>query len=181
MDEEISHAEAAEWLKTYGQVEDAEKKLKEYDFEDATGWNWDDRKDCYLSGGVSSGDLKKWLMDIDGKRSADADYYIGNLDFEKENGYAYNEKLEKYIAGEISRQQLKQALMTKGGMFEVEADRELVAYDYIKNHPNTQLSITTAYSYTRKIDNSFKDHHNLRRRIDKSYRLRYKRFCAVFQ
>lgn len=153
MDEEISHAEAAEWLKTYGQVEDAEKKLKEYDFEDATGWNWDDRKDCYLSGGVSSGDLKKWLMDIDGKRSADADYYIGNLDFEKENGYAYNEKLEKYIAGEISRQQLKQALMTKGGMFEAEADRELVAYDYIKNHPNTQLSITTAYSYTRKIDN----------------------------
>lgn len=153
MEEEISHAEAAEWIKTYGQVEDAEKKLKEYDFEDATGWNWDDRKDCYLSGGVSSGDLKKWLMDIDGKRSADADYYIGNLDFEKENGYAYNEKLEKYIAGEISRQQLKQALMTKGGMFAAEADRELVAYDYIKNHPNTQLSITTAYSYTRKIDN----------------------------
>ena len=43
--------------------------------------------------------------------------------------------------------------MTKGGMFEAEADRELVAYDYIKNHPNTALSISTAYSYTRKINN----------------------------
>ncbi|MGM9585158.1 MAG: hypothetical protein ACI3V1_06395 [Faecousia sp.] len=153
MDEEITASDAAQWLKDYGKVEDPEKKLKEYDFEDATGYNWADRKDCYLSGGVSSTDLKRWLMDIDGKRGADADYYIGNLDFEKENGYAYNEKLEKYISGEITRQQLKQALMTKGGMFEAEADRELVAYDYIKNHPNTQLSISTAYSYTRKINN----------------------------
>lgn len=153
MEEEISSSDAAEWLRTYGQVEDPEKQLKEYDFEDATGWNWADRKDCYLGGGVSSGDLKKWLMDIDGKRSADADTYISNLDFEKENGYAYNEKLEKYVAGEISRQQLKQALMTKSGMFEAEADREIVAYDYIKEHPNTQLGITTAYSYTRKIKN----------------------------
>lgn len=153
MDEEITASDASQWLKDYGKVEDPEKKLKEYDFEDATGYNWADRNDCYLSGGVSSADLKRWLMDIDGKRSAEADAYISNLDFEKENGYAYNEKLEKYISGEISRQQLKQALMTKGGMFEAEADRELVAYDYIKSHPNTQLSISTAYSYTRKINN----------------------------
>lgn len=153
MDEEITASDASQWLKDYGKVEDPEKKLKEYDFEDATGYNWADRKDCYLSGGVSSADLKRWLMDIDGKRSAEADAYISNLDFEKENGYAYNEKLEKYISGEITRQQLKQALMTKGGMFEAEADRELVAYDYIKNHPNTALSISTAYSYTRKINN----------------------------
>lgn len=153
MEEEISNAEASEWLSTYGQVENPAKKLKEYDFEDATGWNWADRKDCYLSGGVSSADLKKWLMDIEGKRAAEADTYISNLDFEKENGYAYDEKLEKYVSGEISRQQLKNALMTRGSMFDAEADREIVAYDYIKDHPSTKLSITTAYSYTRKIDN----------------------------
>lgn len=153
MEDEITASDAAQWLGDYGKVEDPEKKLKEYDFEDETGYSWDDKRMCYLDGAVSKGDFKRWLMDIDGKRSADADYYIGNLDFEKENGYAYNEKLEKYVAGEISRQQLKQALMTKGRMFEAEADRELVAYDYIKNHPNTQLSITTAYSYTREIDN----------------------------
>ncbi|MCI7639161.1 MAG: hypothetical protein MSS60_04965 [Clostridiales bacterium] len=153
MDEDITASDAAQWLGDYGKVENPEKKLKEYDFEDETGYSWDDKRMCYLDGAVSKPDFKRWLMDIDGKRSADADYYIGNLDFEKENGYAYNEKLEKYISGEISRQQLKQALMTKGGMFEAEADRELVAYDYIKNHPNTQLSISTAYSYTRKINN----------------------------
>lgn len=153
MEDEITASDAAQWLGDYGKVEDPDKKLKEYDFEDETGYSWDDKRMCYLDGGVSKSDFKRWLMDIDGKRSADADYYIGNLDFEKENGYAYNEKLEKYISGEISRQQLKQALMTKGGMFEAEADRELVAYDYIKNHPNTQLSISTAYSYTRKINN----------------------------
>ena len=153
MEDEITASDAAQWLGDYGKVENPEKKLKEYDFEDETGYSWDDKRMCYLDGAVSKPDFKRWLMDIDGKRSADADYYIGNLDFEKENGYAYNEKLEKYISGEISRQQLKQALMTKGGMFEAEADRELVAYDYIKNHPNTQLSISTAYSYTRKINN----------------------------
>ena len=153
MEDEITASDAAQWLGDYGKVENPEKKLKEYDFEDETGYSWDDKRMCYLDGAVSKPDFKRWLMDIDGKRSADADYYIGNLDFEKENGYAYNEKLEKYISGEITRQQLKQALMTKGGMFEAEADRELVAYDYIKNHPNTQLSISTAYSYTRKINN----------------------------
>lgn len=153
MEDEITASDAAQWLGDYGKVENPEKKLKEYDFEDETGYSWDDKRMCYLDGAVSKPDFKRWLMDIDGKRSADADYYIGNLDFEKKNGYAYNEKLEKYISGEITRQQLKQALMTKGGMFEAEADRELVAYDYIKNHPNTKLSISTAYSYTRKINN----------------------------
>ena len=153
MDDEIAAADAAKWLGDYGKVENPEKKLKEYDFEEETGYSWDDKRMCYLDGAVSKGDFKRWLMDIDGKRAYDADYYIGNLDFEKENGYAYNEKLEKYISGEISRSQLKKALMDKGQMFEAEADWELVAYDYIKNHPNTALSITTAYSYTRKINN----------------------------
>jgi len=152
LDGDITASQAERWMQQYGQEKDAQKKRKEYDFEKETGYAWVDRRDAFLSGGVSGATLKKWLADIDGKRDYDADNYIRDLEFERDNGFAYNQKLEQYVAGKISREQLKKVLMTRGNMYDAEADREIVAYDYIKNHPDTKLGLSTAYSYTRKID-----------------------------
>lgn len=151
---EISESQIEKWMQIYGGVEDSAKRRKEYDFEAETGYNWYDRKEAYISGGISREDLKSWIMDIEGKRSRDADAYIDNLDFEDRYGFGYNRKLEAYIAGDITSGELKQILMEKGRMYEQEAERELVAYDYIKAHPDTQLGISAAYSYTRTIANS---------------------------
>ena len=45
------------------------KKRKEYDFEKETGYAWADRRDAFLSGGVSGEQMKKWLADIEEGRS----------------------------------------------------------------------------------------------------------------
>ncbi len=152
LDGDITASQAERWMAEYGQEEESQKKRKEYDFEKETGYAWADRRDAFLSGGVSGEQMKKWLADIEGKRDYDADNYLRDLEFERDNGFAYNQKLEQYVAGKISREQLKKVLTTRGNMYDAEADREIVAYDYIKNHPDTKLSLSTAYSYTRKID-----------------------------
>jgi hypothetical protein len=152
LDGDITASQAERWMEEYGQEGEAQKKRKEYDFEKETGYAWADRRDAFLSGGVSGEQMKKWLADIEGKRGYDADNYLRDLEFERDNGFAYNQKLEQYVAGKISREQLKKVLTTRGNMYDAEADREIVAYDYIKNHPDTKLGLSTAYSYTRKID-----------------------------
>lgn len=152
LDGDITASQAERWMAEYGQEEEPQKKRKEYDFEKETGYAWADRRDAFLSGGVSGEQMKKWLADIEGKRDYDADNYLRDLEFERDNGFAYNQKLEQYVAGKISREQLKKVLTTRGNMYDAEADREIVAYDYIKNHPDTKLGLSTAYSYTRKID-----------------------------
>ena len=152
LDGDITASQAERWMEEYGQEEEPQKKRKEYDFEKETGYAWADRRDAFLSGGVSGEQMKKWLADIEGKRDYDADNYLRDLEFERDNGFAYNQKLEQYVAGKISREQLKKVLTTRGNMYDAEADREIVAYDYIKNHPDTKLGLSTAYSYTRKID-----------------------------
>ena len=149
---DITASQAERWMAGYGQEEEPQKKRKEYDFEKETGYAWADRRDAFLSGGVSGEQMKKWLADIEGRRDYDADNYLRDLEFERDNGFAYNQKLEQYVAGKISREQLKKVLTTRGNMYDAEADREIVAYDYIKNHPDTKLGLSTAYSYTRKID-----------------------------
>ena len=148
----MTASQAERWMAGYGQEEEPQKKRKEYDFEKETGYAWADRRDAFLSGGVSGEQMKKWLADIEGRRDYDADNYLRDLEFERDNGFAYNQKLEQYVAGKISREQLKKVLTTRGNMYDAEADREIVAYDYIKNHPDTKLGLSTAYSYTRKID-----------------------------
>lgn len=152
LDGDITASQAERWMAEYGQEEEPQKKRKEYDFEKETGYAWADRRDAFLSGGVSGEQMKKWLADIEGRRDYDADNYLRDLEFERDNGFAYNQKLEQYVAGKISREQLKKVLTTRGNMYDAEADREIVAYDYIKNHPDTKLGLSTAYSYTRKID-----------------------------
>lgn len=152
LDGDITASQAERWMAEYGQEEEPQKKRKEYDFEKETGYAWADRRDAFLSGGVSGEQMKKWLADIEGRRDYDADNYLRDLEFERDNGFAYNQKLEQYVAGKISREQLKKVLTTRGNMYDAEADREIVAYDYIKNHPDTKLCLSTAYSYTRKID-----------------------------
>ena len=152
LDGDITASQAERWMAEYGQEEEPQKKRKEYDFEKETGYAWADRRDAFLSGGVSGEQMKKWLADIEGRRDYDADNYLRDLEFERDNGFAYNQKLEQYVAGKISREQLKKVLTTRGNMYDAEADREIVAYDYIKNHPDTKLGLGTAYSYTRKID-----------------------------
>lgn len=152
LDGDITASQAEQWMAEYGQEEEPQKKRKEYDFEKETGYAWADRRDAFLSGGVSGEQMKKWLADIEGRRDYDADNYLRDLEFERDNGFAYNQKLEQYVAGKISREQLKKVLTTRGNMYDAEADREIVAYDYIKNHPDTKLGLSTAYSYTRKID-----------------------------
>ncbi len=152
LDGDITASQAERWMAEYGQEEESQKKRKEYDFEKETGYAWADRRDAFLSGGVSGEQMKKWLADIEGRRDYDADNYLRDLEFERDNGFAYNQKLEQYVAGKISREQLKKVLTTRGNMYDAEADREIVAYDYIKNHPDTKLGLSTAYSYTRKID-----------------------------
>lgn len=152
LDGDITASQAERWMAEYGQEGEPQKKRKEYDFEKETGYAWADRWDAFLSGGVSGEQMKKWLADIDGKRDYEADNYLRDLEFERDNGFAYNQKLEQYVAGKISREQLKKVLTTRGNMYDAEADREIVAYDYIKNHPDTKLGLSTAYSYTRKID-----------------------------
>lgn len=152
LDGDITASQAERWMAEYGQEGEPQKKRKEYDFEKETGYAWADRRDAFLSGGVSGEQMKKWLADIEGRRDYDADNYLRDLEFERDNGFAYNQKLEQYVAGKISREQLKKVLTTRGNMYDAEADREIVAYDYIKNHPDTKLGLSTAYSYTRKID-----------------------------
>lgn len=85
-EQEIDAGTAADMLVTYSgmELDDAENKAAKWGFKNAYGYSYDDRREAYISGAISASDLKKYLMDLGGMTSDEADLQIQVYDWEKD-------------------------------------------------------------------------------------------------
>lgn len=86
-EQEIDAGTAADMLVTYSgmELDDAENKVAKWGFKNAYGYSYDDRREAYISGAISASDLKKYLMDLGGMTSDEADEKIAVYDWRKRN------------------------------------------------------------------------------------------------
>ena len=109
---------------------DAEGKLSAWEFEAKNGFNYENRRELFLSGEITGDQVREAVMTFGGKTAEEADKEVELLLFEAEYGFAYSEKEDLYKSGEITASELKHILMTAGGETAEEADLQIQAYDW---------------------------------------------------
>ena len=80
---ELTSDEFKDWMLQYStkSEKDIVKETAAIEYEQETGFNWDDHENAYLSGQVTASDTAKWLMRIKGLSKADAETEIKRIDF----------------------------------------------------------------------------------------------------
>lgn len=145
---------AADMYVKYGgySQDDAEQKIRAFDFENQYGISWDNRKEAYMDGKISAAELRKALMYVDGKTAEEADTYLAGIDFEIQHGFAYSDRQSAYINGTVSRSDMKRILIEERGYDEEDAELTIDAFDWIRDHPESDYDTNTVMSYLRPLD-----------------------------
>ena len=145
---------AADMYVKYGgySQEDADQKIRAFDFESQYGVSWDNRKEAYMEGKISAAELRKALMYVDGKTAEEADTYLAGIDFEIQHGFAYSDRQSAYINGTVSRSDMKRILIEERGYDEEDAELTLDAFDWIRDHPESDYDTNIVMSYLRPLD-----------------------------
>lgn len=133
--------------------DEAKQTIGKWGFKLKYGYAWTDRGDAYLDGKISARDLKKLLADIDGKTAEEADEYIEGLDFKDRYGFEYSDRKSAYINGEVSESELRTAMSDFGGLTELEVENNMRAYNWMKDNPQYDLTVSEVLAYTKTIDN----------------------------
>ena len=87
-----------------------------------------------------------------GMSRKDAEEKLRDWDFEAAHGFAYSERDDAYKEGKISASELRTLMIEYGGMKEAEADNYIRAYDWQKENPQYDLTVSEVLSYTKPIE-----------------------------
>ena len=98
-------------------------------------------KDHLINAMVASGSLQ-----------IDAEESIAEWDFEAEYGFSYDKRDEAYKEGKISAAELRTIMIEYGDMMGEEADNYIRAYDWQKQNPQYDLTVSEVLSYTKPIE-----------------------------
>ena len=109
---------------------DAEKRISAWEFEAKNGFNYENRRELFLSGDITGDQVREAVITFGGKTAEEADKEVELLLFEAEYGFAYSEKEDLYKSGKITDSELKHILMSAGGKTAEEADLQIQAYDW---------------------------------------------------
>ena len=82
----VTEAQAIDALTTYcgDALEDAEKRVSEWGFEQDYGFSWSDRADAYKSGKISAQELQDILVNVGGKTDEEAMWQVKVYDWQNE-------------------------------------------------------------------------------------------------
>jgi hypothetical protein len=97
-------------------------------------------KNNFLDGEISETQVKRYLMEYNGKDEEKADEYLNSWKFEKKYGFAWSDRAEAYANGQISASNLEKAIMEHKGKTAAEAEAERRSFDFKQAYPDTSLS-----------------------------------------
>ena len=117
-----------------------------------TGIAFGDIKDEYMNGNITASKAIEMYVRYGGYTKEDATEAVSAWKFEKEYGFAYSDRVDAYKKGLVSASKLRKAMIEYGGMTETEADNNLRAYEWMKNNPQYNLSVTAVLQYTKPIE-----------------------------
>ena len=131
--------------------QDAEEKLKEWDFEAKHGAPYEDLVKNYKNGEMKESAMRSILAER-GYNKTEIEDKIFQWNTYKKYGYEYSQLDDAYRAGEISRSEFRQA-MIDNGTFPAKADQAIVTYDWMRDHPQYDLEYADAGKYAHPIAN----------------------------
>ena len=159
LDGNITAQRAIEMYVRYGgySQEDASELVNKWRAEKETGIAYDDIKDAFMDGELTEADVRNMYIEYGNYSSIEAateaaEEATSNWSFEMEYGFAYSDRIDAYKQGIVSASEMRTALIEFGGMSEVEADNNIRAYEWMRNNPQYDLSVSTVLSYTKPID-----------------------------
>ena len=126
---------------------EAEDKIKDWEFEAANGFSYNNRKQEYLEGDITREQLENALVDYGGLDEEEVEDYFSDVLFEAEYGFAYNNTGKLYKDGELTRDEAYKIFTTQGEMSDEKANIKLKSLDFEIEH---------GYSYDEK-KNKFLD------------------------
>ena len=109
-------------------------------------------KKLFLTGGMTVKQAEDALVDYCGVEREAAEKRVGEWKFEYDYGYAYSDRVEAYKKGLISAYEMKPILMNVGGRTSQEADNDIRAYEWMKNNPSYDISVSDVLAYTKTIE-----------------------------
>ena len=159
LDGDISEQRAVEMYVRYGgySEKDAREIVTKWRAEKETGIAYSDIKDAYMDGTLTKADVRNMYItygsyNSDAVAEAAANDAIAGWDFELEYGFAYSDRVLEYKNGNVSASVMREALIEFGGMSEIDADDTLRAYEWIKQNPEYDMSVSNAIAYTKPIE-----------------------------
>ena len=131
--------------------ENAEEKLREWDFEAKYGGSYNDIVESYKNGSVSEATMRNILAER-GYSKSEIEDKISDWNAYKIYGYEYSKLDDAYRAGEISRKEFRQA-MIDNGTFPAKADQAIITYDWMRDNAQYGLEYSDAGKYAHPIEN----------------------------
>ena len=131
--------------------EDAEAKLREWDFEAKHGGSYEEIVKNYKNGEVSEATMRNILAEK-GYNKSEIEDKISDWNVYKTYGYEYSKLDDAYRAGELSREEFRQA-MIDNGTFPAKADQAIITYDWMRDNPQYGLEYSDAAKYAHPIEN----------------------------
>ena len=131
--------------------ENAEERLREWDFEAKYGGSYEEIVAEYKNGDISEATMRNILADK-GYGKSDIEDKIHDWNTYKLYGYEYSKLDDAYRAGEISREEFRQA-MIDNGTFPAKADQAIVTYDWMRDNAQYGLEYSDAGKYAHPIEN----------------------------
>ena len=131
--------------------ENAEERLRDWDFEAKYGGSYSDIVENYKSGAVSEAAMRDILAEK-GYNKSDIEDKISDWNAYKLYGYEYSKLDDAYRAGEITREEFRQA-MIDNGTFPAKADQAIVTYDWMRDNAKYGLEYSDAGKYAHPIAN----------------------------
>ena len=140
----VTVAAAEHALKTYCDMDDTDAKttVNEWNYFKNTGVDYSDKKEKYISGELSAGDLVKALASVEGKTVKEAASTV----------VSYTR--DAYEEGYFTRSQAASVMMSYGGLTSAEADSNLRYIDVKKQLPDTYVDDAWVEEYYKEVQSS---------------------------
>ena len=140
----MSHGELSE--------EEAEDEIADIEFEMEYGFRYSNRNQAYKRGEITKDELYRHLTEYGGKTPDEANKAIAAVDFEIKYGYSYANRVDAYKEGSISEAEMRSVLAENSDMDSTEIDNTIRAYNWMRENPSADMSVTDVLAYTKPIE-----------------------------
>lgn len=123
--------------------QEAEDKIKDWEFEATHGFSYNNRRQEYLEGDITKEQLEDALVNYGGLDEEEVEDYFSDTLFEAEYGFPYNHTGKLYKDGTLSRDEAFHIFTTQGEMSAEKANVKIAELDFEIEH---------GFSYSEKRD-----------------------------
>ena len=123
--------------------QEAEDKIKDWEFEATHGFSYNNRRQEYLEGDITKEQLEDALVNYGGLDEEEVKDYFSDTLFEAEFGFPYNHTGKLYKDGTLSRDEAFHIFTTQGEMSAEKANVKIAELDFEIEH---------GFSYSEKRD-----------------------------